>query len=152
MQQFSLSSLCSFDSIFLIWLYYLGTVWIEDQLHNCVETIYFIVYQGKRKQTLSHFSWELLRREKKSFLNNMNLINSNYHWENWVSWMSTKWRKCLSLKSFHFEKNDPKVKKHVPLNFLTTFHKSFTYHGWLGQHGPYDTNTRPRFLNSRPSF
>ena len=152
MQQFSLSTLCSFYSIFLIWLYYSGTVWIDDQLHNFVETICFTVYQGNRKKTLSHFSWERLQREK-SFLNNMNLINSNYHWKNWVNWLSTKWRKCVSLKGFHFEKNDPKVTKHVPLNFLTTFHKSFIYHGWLGQHGLCsDTNMRTSFLNSRLSF
>ena len=92
-------------------------------------------------------------KEKKSFLNNMNLINSNYHLKNLVSWMSTKWRKCVSLKGFQFEKNDPKVKKHVPLNILTTFHKSFIYHGRLEQQGPcYDTNMRPSFLNSWLSF
>ena len=148
MQQFSLSTLYSFDSIFLIWLYYSGTVWIDDQLHNCVETICLTVCQGNRKKTLSHFSWERLQREKKLF-NNMNLINSNYHLKNLVSWMSTKWRKCVSLKGFQFEKNDPKVKKHVPLNILTTFHKSFIYHGRLEQQGPcYDTNMRPSFSNS----
>ena len=62
-QKFLLSSLYSFDSIFLFWLCYSRIVWI-DKLHSCAERIKLIVYERNRKKTLSHFSWEQLQRGK----------------------------------------------------------------------------------------
>ena len=63
LQYFLLSNLHSFDSIFLFWFYYSGIAWI-DKLYNCVQGICFMVYQGNRKNTLPHVSWEWLQRGK----------------------------------------------------------------------------------------
>ena len=50
LQQFFLSSLYLFDSIFS------GIVWI-DKLHTCVKGTCFNIKQRTRKNTFSHFSW-----------------------------------------------------------------------------------------------
>ena len=55
-------------------------VWI-DKLHNGVKRICFNVEQGNRKKTLPSNG---CTKKKKLFINNMNLVDSNYHW------MSTK--------------------------------------------------------------
>ena len=62
LQQFLLSSLCSFDSIVLFWLYYLGIVW-TDKLRNCVQGICFMIYLGNRKKDFSHISLVRLQEE-----------------------------------------------------------------------------------------
>ena len=60
LQQFFLSSLYLFDSIFS------DIVWI-DKLHNCVKRICFNVPGNGCK------------KEKKYFINNKNLVDWNYH-------------------------------------------------------------------------
>ena len=69
------------------------------------------------------------------FFSNKNLVNLNYHWKNWVDGISTKWEKgCnLFIKNLYFEKKVPNIKKHLHLNFLTTFQKTFIFHDHLPQ-------------------
>ena len=125
LQQFLLSSLYSFDSIFIFWLYYSGIAWI-DKLHICIQRICFIIYQGNRKKTPSHFSWERLQRGY--FVNNVNLTDLNYHWKKLSRTdevLSEK--KSCKLKKLFFEKKRPKVKRNFHLKFLITFHKTFTF-------------------------
>ena len=42
-------------------------------------------------------------------------------------------KKVVTSKNLYFEKKGPEVKKHLHLNFLTAFHKTFTFHDYLPQ-------------------
>ena len=71
----------------------------------------------------------IAKEEKKCFSNNKIPVDSNYHWKK-LSKKEERKKKVATSKNLHFEKKVPKVKKHLHLNFLTNFHKTFTYHDY----------------------
>ena len=116
-----LSSFYSLDSISLFWLTdYSWIAWI-DKLHNCVQRICFMFYQGNREKTLSHFSWERLQREK-----NASSIIRILQIRTTTEVLGEK--NVAISKSCILRKKEQRLKKHFNLNFLTTFHKTFTFH------------------------
>ena len=50
-------------------------------------------------------------------MKNLNLIDLNYHWKNWVDWISARQEKSCKIKYVHFERKGPKVEKHKILKF-----------------------------------
>ena len=64
-------------------------VWI-DKLHYFHEGIYFPNNgcHGNREKGNFLVTIAAITTRKKSFIKNLNLIDSNYHCENWVDWIS----------------------------------------------------------------
>ena len=51
-------------------------------------------------------------KEKKSFINSNNLVDSNCHWKHSVEWISIKQEKKLQpQKTYILRKKDPKIRK-----------------------------------------
>ena len=80
---------------------------------------------GKRPIFNHHSKWS---KKKNCIMKNMNLIDSNYHWKNWVDWISAREGISCNIKNVHFEKKGPKVKKHKILKFHNFVLKPKT--GW----------------------
>ena len=55
--------------------------------------------------------------KRKKYFNNMNLIDTYYHWKTWVIGSVVGEIKCHNLKNVHFEKNP-----------LVTNHKNSRFH------------------------
>ena len=79
-------------------------VWIDkpnDNLFQCLT-------RKQQKDTSSLFLVMVAKR-KKCFINNKNLVDSNYHWKNWIDWMSTKLEEKVAtsknLYTFFISKN-----------------------------------------------
>ena len=108
MQEFFVSSLYLFDSIFS------GIIWI-GKLYNCDEETCFPTNgcHGNRKRQFS-FIIGTVPKSKKRFFKIMNLTDINYYW--------LDEKKCWNLKNIHLEEKGPGVKYITFLHLITTFH------------------------------
>ena len=82
-----------FDSALSVWFHFSGTAWI-DKWHYFDQGIYFPnnVCHGNRKKGIFQLPQQQLLREKR-FMKNLNFIDLNYCWKNWVAWINARWDK-----------------------------------------------------------
>ena len=120
-------------------------------LISCIIVLKEFFSMFKRETGKRHFLLFLVMvaKKEKSFFNNKNLVDSNYHWKNWVDWMSNKWEKKLQpQKTSILWKRGQKLKKHVHLNFMTTFHCRGSWNLALMTLG--DTSTHNSYFVRKP--
>ena len=121
LQQLLLSRFYSFEPIFL------GIFW-SDKLHNCVGGICFNISQGNTKKKLSGtFHGNGCQGGKNASPITRSLQIRTTTEKSWLDLISrpTKQEKIATSKNLYFEQKGPKVKKHLHVNFLATYHKTF---------------------------
>ena len=81
-------------------------VWIDKPNENLLQCL----TRKQQKDTLTFPGNGCKKeKEKKCFISNKNLVDSNYHWKNWIDWMSTKLEEKVAtsknLYTFFISKN-----------------------------------------------
>ena len=113
LQQFLLSSLS-------VWLQlYQGWFGLINSIILLKKSISLTMFAMKtRKDTFSAII-ATIAGIKRCFVKNVNHLDLNNHWKNWVDWHLGK-KKCCNIRNVHFEKKGPKV-ENIFLHFLITF-------------------------------
>ena len=109
--------------LYLLYFIISRIAWI-DKLHYCVKRIFvFLTMIVTKTKKRPFFSYSNSCKEEKFFVKTMDLIDSNYHWKNWVEWKSnTSWEKILQSQEYTSLEKGPKVK-----------YIMFTFHGYFPQ-------------------
>ena len=119
--------ICTFLATFLRILYLFDSIFSEivwiDKLH-CFMKEFFCVTMvaieiGKRQLSVII---AMVAARKKSFVKNLNLIDSNYYCKNWLIGSLQDEIKYHNLKNVNFQKKGAKDKNITILLFMTTFH------------------------------
>ena len=84
LQQFLFSSLYSFDSNFS------GIFWFAKLRIIVLKEFVSVFNKETGKRHFLAFPGNGYKKEKNCFINNKNLVDSNYHSKNSVDWMSTE--------------------------------------------------------------